>query len=145
MVADILVGEGEGCRGSWLIRGDAMIGVDLAAQILGKDDQARRATVRLPQPEVMQARVDHERTKTWQIKSDHLDTFVERPGQIARCRDASAQRLVAHAAGATESIQQAKAAAEAIIAAFYAEVGWQVKVTWASAPSEGEKAAPSSR
>ena len=30
VVADVLVGEGEGCRGSWLIRGDALIGVDLS-------------------------------------------------------------------------------------------------------------------
>jgi hypothetical protein len=56
----VLVGEGEGCRGAWLIRGDALIGVDLSrAQILDKDDEARRATVRFPPPGVLQARVDH--------------------------------------------------------------------------------------
>ena len=29
-IADVLVGEGEGCRGAWLIKGDALIGIDLS-------------------------------------------------------------------------------------------------------------------
>jgi hypothetical protein len=45
-IADVLVGEGEGCRGAWLIRGDALLGVDLSrAQILDNDEEARRATI----------------------------------------------------------------------------------------------------
>ena len=132
-VADVLVGEGEGCRGSWLIRGDALIGVDLSrAQILDKDDEARRATVRLPPPEVMQARVDHQRTRTWQVSRM---VWLPWNADQERLRDAvmlQAQQLVAGAAGAAESIQQAKTAAEAIITAFYGEVGWQVKVTEAA-------------
>jgi hypothetical protein len=42
-----------------------------------------------------------------------------------------AQRLVMHAAESPENIQQAKLAAETVIRSFYAEVGWQVAVTWA--------------
>ena len=130
-VADVLIGEGEGCRGSWLIRGDALIGVDLSrAQILDKDDQARRATVRLPPPEVMQARVDHQRSRTWQVSRM---AWLPWNADQHRLRDAvmfQAQQLVVQAAGSAESIQQAKTTAEAIITAFYGEVGWQVEVTW---------------
>jgi hypothetical protein len=132
-IADVLVGEGEGCRGAWLIRGDALIGVDLSrAEILDKDDEARRATVRLPPPEVMQARVDHQRTKTWQVSRM---AWLPWNADQDRLRDAvmlQAQQLVAQAAGSAESIQQAEAAAAAIIAGFYGEMGWCVQVTWAS-------------
>ena len=145
-VADVLVGEGDGCRGSWLIRGDALLGVDLSrAQILDKDDDARRATVRLPPPEVMQARVDHQRTKTWEVRRM---TWLAWNADQDRLRDEvmrQAQQLVSQAAGSTENLQQARTAAEAIIAAFYSEVGWQVQVTWASAPSEGQTAAPAAK
>ena len=99
-------------------------------QILDKNDEARRATVRLPPPEVMQARVDHERTRTWQV---NRMAWLPWNADQDRLRDAvmlQAQQLVAHAAGSTESIQQAKTSTEAIIRAFYAEVGWQVEVTW---------------
>ena len=132
-IADVLVGEGEGCRGAWLIRGDALIGVDLSrAEILDKDDEARRATVRLPPPEVMQARVDHQRTKTWQVSRM---AWLPWNADQDRLRDSvmlQAQQLVAQAAGSAESIQQAKAAAASIITGFYGEVGWCVQVTWAS-------------
>ena len=137
-VADVLVGDGEGSRGSWLIRGDALIGVDLSrAQIVDKDDDGRQAKVQLPLPEVMQARVDHQRTRTWQVSRM---AWLPWNADQDRLRDAvmlQAQELVAHAAGSAESIQQAKTAAEAIITAFYGEVGWQVRVTWEGTASAG--------
>jgi hypothetical protein len=143
-VADVLVGEGEGCRGAWLIRGDALLGVDLSrTQVLDKDDEARRATVRLPPPEVMQARGDHRRAKTWEVRRM---VWLPWNADQDRLRDAvmlQAQQLVAQAAGSAESVQQAKLAAEAIIREFYAEVGWQVKVTWE--PEAGGRAAMRSR
>jgi hypothetical protein len=130
-IADVLVGEGEGCRGAWLIRGDALLGVDLSrAQILDKYEEAWRATVRLPPPEVLQARVDHQRTRTWQVSRM---AWLPWNADQDKLRDAvmlQAQQLVAQAAGSAESIQQAKTAAEAIIREFYEEVAWQVTVTW---------------
>jgi len=113
--------------------GCSLIGVDLSrAEILDKDYEARRATIRLPPPEVMQARVDHQRTKTWQVsRMAWLPWNADQDG----LRDSvmlQAQQLVAQAAGSAESIQQAKAAAAAIIAGFFNEVGWRVEVTWAA-------------
>jgi hypothetical protein len=64
-VADVLTAEGEGYRGVWLIKGDALIGVDAGkGEVVDKDEAVRTATVRLPQPAVVQSRVDHERTRT---------------------------------------------------------------------------------
>ena len=131
-VADVLTAEGDGHRGAWLIRGDALIGVNLArATILEKDDEARRAIVCLPQPEVLQSRVDHERTRTWEVRKT---TWVPWSGDPDKLRDEvmrETQRLVAYAAGSSDNLGQAKAAAEAVICGFYQEVGWQVNVNWA--------------
>ena len=58
-VADVLVGEGDGCRGAWLIRGDALIAVNLGqARITARREDTKQATILLPQPEVLQPRVD---------------------------------------------------------------------------------------
>ena len=60
-IADVLTAEADGHRGAWLIRGDALLGLNLGrAKILDKNEEAKRATLCLPQPEVLQCRVDHE-------------------------------------------------------------------------------------
>ena len=138
-VADVLVGEGCGCKGAWLIRGDGLIAVNLGqASIVERDETAKRATIRLPQPEVLQARVDHERTRTWEVKTT---TWIPWSSDQDSLRDtvmAEAQRLVGHVAGSAENIQQAKSGAESAIRGLYAEVGWNVAVIWASVTSEGQ-------
>jgi hypothetical protein len=130
-VADVLIGEGEGCRGAWLIRGDALIATSLNKAVIAEtDESAKRATIRLPQPEVLQARVDHERTRTWEVSRM---TWLPWNANQDRLRDEvmlQAQRLVAQAAGSKDNIEQAKRAAEVIIAALYEHVGWTVKVIW---------------
>jgi Protein of unknown function (DUF4230) len=130
-IADVLIGEGEGCRGAWLIRGDALIATNLNRAVIAEtDESAKRATIRLPQPEVLQARVDHERTRTWEVSRM---TWLPWNANQDRLRDEvmlQAQRLVAQAAGSKENIEQAKRAAEIIIGALYEHVGWEVHVVW---------------
>ena len=51
-VADVLIGEGSGCRGAFLIRGDALLAIPLnKASVIDKDESTKRATIRLPPPE----------------------------------------------------------------------------------------------
>jgi len=130
-IADVLTAEGDGHRGAWLIRGDALLGVNLGrAKIQEKDEAAKRATLCLPQPEVLQCRVDHERTRTWEVRRT---SWVPWSGDQDKLRDQvmlEAQKLVANAAGSNENLSQAKAAAEAVLRGFYLEVGWQVSVIW---------------
>ena len=141
-VADVLVGEGNGCRGAWLIRGDALIAVNLThATINEKDEDNKRATIQLPKPQILQARVDHEKTRTWEVKTT---TWIPWASDQDNLRDAvmlQAQQLVAHAAGSAENLSQAKLTAETVLRALYAEVGWQISVTWADLPSDSQKAA----
>ena len=109
-----------------------MLGIDLSrAKIVVKDDTTRRATIQLPLPELLTSRVDHSRTQTWQVRRT---TWMPWSGDGDKLRDQvmlEAQKLVAQAARSEEYISQSKTAADAIIAAFYGEVGWNVMVTWA--------------
>jgi hypothetical protein len=132
LIADVLVGEGEGHVGAWLVKGDALLGVDLRrAKIVAKDDSSRRATIELPLPELLTSRVDHSRTQTWQVRKT---AWMPWSGDGDKLRDQvmrEAQKLVARAARSDEYTSQSKGAAEAIIAAFFAELGWNVEVRWA--------------
>ncbi len=134
-VADVLVGEGEGCRGAWLIRGDALIAVNLSqARITARHEDTKQATIVLPQPVVLQPRVDHRHTRTWEVRRM---AWLSWNADQDRLRDTvmlQAQQLVAQAAGSAENIQQARIAAETILKALYAEVGWDVQVTWEKDP-----------
>jgi hypothetical protein len=135
-VADVLVGEGEGCRGAWLIKGDALVGVNLGgARIEERDEATKQALILLPSPEVLQPRVDHQRSRTWEVRRM---AWLPWNADEDRLRDEvmlQSQQLVAHAAGSDENLQQAKTAAATVIKTFYEEVGWQVRVTWEGAPS----------
>lgn len=136
-VADVLVGQSDSSRGAWLIRGDGLIAVDLSkAVIVEKDEAVKRAVIHLPQPAVIVARVDHEKTRTWEVRST---TWIPWRADQDRLRDEvmlQAQRMVAQAAGSKENIEQAKRAAEVIIGALYEHIGWVVKVVWAETASE---------
>jgi hypothetical protein len=130
-VADVLVGEGEGCRGAWLIKGDALVGVNLSrARIVEKDEVTKQAMIVLPAPEVLQPRVDHARTRTWEVRRM---VWLPWNADQDRLRDEvmlQAQQLVARAAGSNENLQQAKTAATTIVKGFFEELGWQVHVAW---------------
>ena len=138
-VVDVLIGEGEGCRGAWLVKGDALVAINLGrAQITEKNEVTKEALIVLPLPEVLQPRVDHERTKTWEVRRM---VWLPWNADADRLRDEvmlQAQQLVAHAAGSDENLQQAKTAAATIVAAVYEEVGWMVRVSWEGTSATGK-------
>jgi hypothetical protein len=134
-VADVLVGESRWLEGSWIIQGDALLAVDMTrAEIEGKDEKARTAVVVLPRPAVLSARVDHERTQRWDIKSR---SWIPLAGALLGDRRAieeqamrQAQRLVERAAGTEDNAATARQGVEGMLAEFYRAVGWQVSVRW---------------
>jgi hypothetical protein len=137
-VSDILTARDSGYSGFWLIKGDALLSVDLKrSEIVDVDKAQRTATIRLPDPQVISPRVDFEKTKTWDIKSV---SWIPWRGDEDEMRDKAmfhAQRLVEFAASSDESMKQAKAHAEMAITAAYQMVDWQVKVEWPS--TDGRK------
>ena len=138
-VVDVLIGEGEGCRVAWLVKGDALVAINLSrAQITQKNEATKQALIVLPLPGVLQPRVDHERTKTWEVRRM---VWLPWNANADRLRDEvmlQAQQLVAHAAGSDENLQQAKTAAATIVAGFYKEVGWKVSVSWDATSAAGK-------
>jgi hypothetical protein len=141
-VADVLTADGEGYQGAWLIKGDALIGLDLGrAVVADRDDDCRQAVLRLPPPAVLQSRVDHERTRTWEVRKT---TWVPWSGNQDALRDAvmyQAQKLVAHAAGSQENLRHARTRAEVVIGGFYAAIGWRVEIRWQDATPTQEPVA----
>jgi len=53
------------------------VSVDMRqARICDKDEEAKTAVIQLPQPMVLHSRVDHERTKTWEVVRKSWLTWV---------------------------------------------------------------------
>jgi hypothetical protein len=134
-VADVLVGESRWLEGSWMIQGDALLAVDMAkAEIKDKNEQARTAVVVLSQPAVLSARVNHEKTQQWNIKSRSWillaslvlgdRTAMEKQAML------QAQQLVERAAGSDDNKAAARQGVEGMLTEFYRAVGWRILVQW---------------
>ncbi len=134
-VADVLVGESRWLEGSWIIQGDALLAVDMSkSEIKNKDEKARTAFIVLPQPTVMSARVNHEKTQEWDIKSRSWVPLAsmllgDRPAMEKRAM-LEAQRLIERAAGSEDNLATARKGVEGILTELYQSVGWQVSVRW---------------
>ena len=135
-IADVLVGVSDDSRAAFLIRGDALIGLDLSkAVITEKDDAQKRATILLPQPRVIFARVDHERSKVYEFRSTSWIPWHTQSGRLLEEAMLQAQRMVAQAANSPENIEQARRQAEVIIAALYEHLGWHLTIVFQDTPS----------
>jgi Protein of unknown function (DUF4230) len=134
-VSDILVGESRWLEGSWIIQGDALLAVDMSkAEVKDTDEKARTATIILPHPAVLSARVNHEWTQQWDIKSR---SWIPLAGLLLGDRRAieqqamrEAQRLVERAAGTEDNKATARQGVEGMLSEFYRAVGWHISVQW---------------
>jgi hypothetical protein len=134
-VADVLVGESRWLEGSWIIQGDALLAVDMSkAEIKDRNEQVRTAAIVLPQPDVLSARVNHEKTQQWDIKSR---SWIPLASSVLGDRTAMekqamlhAQQLVELAAGSGDNKATARQSVEGMLAEFYEGVGWHVSVRW---------------
>jgi hypothetical protein len=134
-VTDVLVGESRWLQGSWIIQGDGLIGVDMSrAEIKGKDDKLRTALIVLPQPIVISARVNHQKSQQWDIKSR---SWIPMASAILGDRQAmekqamlEAQQLIERAASADEYKEAARRGIQGMLAELYGGVGWNVSIQW---------------
>lgn len=131
-VADVLEAEGESYRGSWLVKGDAIISVSLkGARIVERNDEKQTACISLPPPRVLQARVDHERTKTWDVRKNTWVPFVGNPDRLRDAAMQHAQKLVEEAAREDQNMDYARKTAALVLKSMYRLNGWEVDVQWA--------------
>ncbi|MEM9186711.1 MAG: DUF4230 domain-containing protein [Planctomycetota bacterium] len=140
-LADVLEGNGYGYKGAWLIRGDALYAVDMRrAEITSRDDAARTATIRLPQPSLLQPRVDHNKTLTYAVERT---TWIPGTGDQSRLRDESmkeAQGLIERAASRDEYTSVARQNTELLLEKMYGLVEWDVEIDWSSGVGAGAQA-----
>ena len=118
-------------KGAWIVRGDALVGVDMTqASIESKDYATRHAVIILPPPRLISPRVDHDRTETYDVQHGWFSAK-----EADQTRDEAmkrAQQLVEQAAqrDLTDPQCPARPQAETLIKAFYEELGWTVEVKW---------------
>jgi hypothetical protein len=132
-VSDILKGSNIDYEGIWVINGDALITIDLSkAIIIDKHEEAKTATITLPLPKVVSARIDHERTKSGGIKGLRFAPLRNTDNRAKIVDDAmqEAQAVIEKAANRPEIIENAKKQAELNIQVLYSKVGWNVSVKW---------------
>lgn len=131
-VADVLATSGYGYDGSWLIKGDALIAVDMRqAKFQMADTEAKKLVVLLPPPAVIQPRVDHEKTQTWDVKTQNWVSWIG--GDQDKLRDESmrkAQRLVYDSCTGEEVMSQARSQTELMLTNMYRFIGWKAEVVW---------------
>ena len=133
-VADVLTAENTSwfgdIKGAWLIKGDALLSVDMKlARVLSTDGQRKVIRVLLPRPRVIQPRVDHNKTvaydwrKGW-LRSSDVAAVVWKEAML------HAQELVEQLAAEPEQIDLARQQAVAALKQVYANVGWNLEVVW---------------
>jgi DNA invertase Pin-like site-specific DNA recombinase len=95
--------------------------------------------LRLPSPQASCARIDHDRSKLFELKSDGL--WAISPGTrdylaVVDKAMAEAQDLVASAASNNDADERARRHAEVLLGAFFHSIGWEVGIRWADGPAE---------
>lgn len=128
----MLWAEGEGYRGSWLVSGDALLACDVSKARIDHIDVAKRtATIRLPPLQVISARVNHEKTKTWSVeKTTWLPWKWGDRDVLTNAAMIHAEKLIENAAGADQHLVSAKAQAELLIKQLYEFIDWTIEVQW---------------
>ena len=149
-VADVLQASTGGgwtdVKGAWLVKGDALLTVDMSrAQTISKDPVKKAAVLRLPKPTVFQPRVDHTKTMTYDVQKGFLVFGTGKESQLRDEAMRQAQLLVEHAASSPETLQIARDVAVEVVKTIYRAVDWDVTIQWedeqpGAAPKEPAKA-----
>ena len=136
-ISDMLEAKSSSLKASWFIAGDALISVDLReARIEHLDRDSKQIVLQMPPLHVISPRVDHTKTKSWDIESVcwHDGWFThDKLGKSQRLQQAAmrkAQESIAKSAQAPEFFNDARSSAERLISALYKGTGYTVSFEW---------------
>ncbi len=137
-VADVLVSRVDGITGgvqlAMLVKGDVALGIDLSQARFDQVDNAHcTAVLILPPPEASCARVDHDRSRLFELTSDGLWAITPGTRDYLAVVDkgmAEAQDLVASAARNNDANERARRHAEVLLGTFFHSIGWIVNIHW---------------
>lgn len=141
-VVDILTVEQagwlSGYQGIWLVRGDCLWSTDLAQARMENGDSVTSPPmirVSLPRPEVRWARVDHTRTRTYNLQNKAWLPLFRIPESVRDDAMRQAQELVERAARGGDYRQQAERKTERVLTMFFAGQGQKIKIVWLDSTS----------
>ncbi len=135
-VIDILTVEQDGWlqgyKGAWLIHGDALWTTDLRQAGIQKFGRPHSPTVRieLPSPTVAWTRLDHTRSRTYDLRSKSWIPLVRVPDQVRDEALERAQDLIARTAARSEYRRQAQHQTEAVLTRFCTDAGFAAVIVW---------------
>ena len=132
-MSDLLLSNGKGYEGVWLIKGDCQMCVDLTkAEAIATSIEDKRLTIRLPQPQAQHPRVDHSRSKQFDLKSRSLTNYLGFGDRAVHVSEAmqQAQKMVEQLCQSEELSNQARLSAEQVLARMYAMVDWTIEIEW---------------
>lgn len=136
-VVDILQVEQDGWisgyKGAWFISGDALWTTDLQrARVREIPGQSGKSFVRieLPPPVVSWARLDHTRTRTYDLRSKSWIPLMRVPEQVRDEAYERAQEIVARTAARDEYRRQAQRQTEAVLTRFFTDAGFAAEIVW---------------
>jgi hypothetical protein len=147
-VSDVIEGNDHGYRGAWLIKGDGVIGIDLdKAKFIKKDENHKHVTIELPKPHVLVSRVDHKRTKTYDVSKKFWlkpvpDFIYGDPDSLRDQVMQQAQDLVEQTVGKQEYLNKARSQAELVIGCIFSEIGWSCDFVWVDTSTTSSSGTP---
>ena len=143
-VADVLEARQGGwlrwVKGAWVVKGDALIGVDLTKAVINVDETRKQMSLQLPVPTVLQARVDHQKTKTYDVQRG-LCAGRERESNLRDAAMRQAQQSVEVAANTPDNIHAARRRLEKLLRKACKSRGWTATITWVDACPSNSSAA----
>lgn len=149
-VADVLLVDENGLTGGMhvaaVIKGDYLIEIDLAqARFERLDAVHHTALLDLPEPRVLDPRVDLERSRLFALRSSGLWAIL--PGDsdytaLVNQTYQKAQRRIASASHDATALVQARTQAEAVLTGFGKALGWEIRVRWNSPPTTAPASTP---
>lgn len=129
-IADTLVGKNEYWEISWMLHGEAVLGVDLSqATYASVDEEERELKLSLPAPHVISSKVDHHRSAEIAVKQN---TLLPLPGRKS-LRDEvwlHADEKVARLAKHDGYMEATKLQAERCLSNLLQELGWTATYEW---------------
>ncbi len=122
-----------------LVHGELELGTDMKlAEFTEVDTEARAATLKLSEPKVRRARLDHEHTSVYRIDRGGIWKALpsaEPARRIVNQAMIEAQACVEAAGKDSQYVDRARRHTEHVLGQFLRSLGWEVRLVWREKPS----------